>query len=72
MAYADFIDLNRTTASDKTLCDKALLLPKSKVWWISPWIALMVYKFFDKKTSATVANKFSVSGIKNENMSGSK
>ena len=28
MAYADFIYLNRTTASDKTLCDKALLLPK--------------------------------------------
>ena len=29
----------------------------------------MVYKFFDKKISATRANKFAESGIKNENIS---
>ena len=28
----------------------------------------MVYKFYDKKTSATRANKFTGSGIKNENL----
>ena len=31
--------------------------------------ASMVYKFFDKETSATSANKFAGSGIKNENIS---
>ena len=29
----------------------------------------MVYNFFDKKTSATRANKFAGSGIENENLS---
>ena len=29
----------------------------------------MVYRLFDKKTSATRANKFTGSGIKNENSS---
>ena len=28
----------------------------------------MVYEFFDKKTSATRANKFADTGIKNQNM----
>ena len=32
--------------------------------------ASVTYNFFDKKTSATRANKLAVSGIKNENMSG--
>ena len=60
MAYGDFKDLTRRTASDKILRDKAFNIdknPKHDVYHD----ASMVYKFFDKKTSTR--------GINNENMS---
>ena len=61
MAYGDFKDLTRRTASDKILRDKAFNIAKnSKYDGYQRGLASMVYKCFDKKTSG--------SGIKNENM----
>ena len=62
MAYGDFKDLTRRTASDKILRDKVFIIaenPKYDGYQIG--LASVVHKFFDKKTSAA--------GIKNENMS---
>ena len=59
MTYVDFKDLQRSVASDKILRDKALSIatnPKYDRYQLG--IASMVYKSFDKKTSATSANKF--------------
>ena len=53
MAYGDFKDLTRRTASDKTLRDKAFKIaenPKHDEYQHGH--ASMVYKFFDKKSSA--------------------
>ena len=62
MAYGDFKDLTRITASDKTLQNKAFNIAKNpKYDGYQRGLASMVYKFFDKKTSG--------SGIKNENTS---
>ena len=62
MAYGDFKDLNRGTASDKILRDKTFNIAKNpKYDGYQRGHASMVYKFFDKKTSGI--------GIKNENMS---
>ena len=61
MAYGDFKNLNRRTAADKVLHDKAFNIAKNpKYDGYQGGIASMVYKFFDKKTSG--------SGIKNENI----
>ena len=58
MAYGDFKDLNKRTASDKVLPDKTFNIAKNlKYDGYQRGLALMVYKFFDKKTSG--------SGIKN-------
>ena len=58
MAYGDFKDLNRRTAADKVLCDKAFNIAKNpKYDGYQRGLASMVYKFFDKKSSG--------SGIKN-------
>ena len=58
MAYGDFKDLNKRTASDEVLPDKAFNIAKNlKYDGYQRGLALMVYKFFDKKTSG--------SGIKN-------
>ena len=77
MAYGDFIDLTRRTASDKILRDKAFNTAKNpKYDGYQRGLASMVYKFFDKKTSATYArsetfatratqNKFAGGDIKN-------
>ena len=62
MAYGEFKDLTRRTASDKILHDKAFNIAKNpKYDGYQRTLASMVYKFFDKKTSG--------SGIKNENTS---
>ena len=47
---------------------KHLILLKIKKDRYQRGLASMVYKFLDKKTSGTRANKFADSGIKNENM----
>ena len=84
IAYRDFEDLTRRTASDKILRDKAFNIAKSpKYEGYQHGLASMVYKVFDKKTFARCArsenlatratqvtrNKFAGSGIKNGNIS---
>ena len=50
MAYEDFKDLNRRTAADKVLCDKAINTAKNpKFDRYQCGLASMVYTFFDKK-----------------------
>ena len=62
MAYEDFKDLTRRTASDKILRDKAFNIAKNpKYDGCQRGLSSMVYKFFDKKTSG--------SAFKNENIS---
>ena len=51
MAYGDFKDLKRRTASDKTLRDKAFNIAKNpKYDGYQRGLASMVYKFFDKNS----------------------
>ena len=53
MAYGDFKDLARRTASDKVLRDKAFNIAKNpKYDGYQRRLASMVYKFFDKKSSS--------------------
>ena len=50
MAYGDFKDLARRTASDKLLRDKVFNVAKnSKYDGYKSGLASMVYKFFEKK-----------------------
>ena len=52
MAYGDFKDLTRRTASDKILRDKAFNIAKNpKYDGYQRGLASMVYKFFGKKTA---------------------
>ena len=65
MAYGDFNDLNRKTATDKVLCDKTFNIAKNpKYDGYQRGLASMVYKFFDRKSFG--------SGIENENISNKK
>ena len=53
MAYGDFKDLARRTASDKVLRDKAFNIAKNpKYDGYQREFASMVYKFFDKKSAS--------------------
>ena len=55
MAYGDFKDLKRRTASDKILRDKAFNIAKNpKYDGYQRRIASMVYKFFYKKSAGSV------------------
>ena len=58
MAYGDFKDIKRRTASDKILRDKAFNIAKNpKYDGYQRGLASMVYKFFDKKsTGSGIAN----------------
>ena len=61
MAYEDFKDLTRGTASNKILHDKAFNIAKNpKYDGYQHGLASIFYKFFDEETSG--------SGIKNENI----
>ena len=52
MAYGDFKDLHRRTATDKVLRNKAFNIAKNlKYDGYQCGLASMVYKLFDKKTS---------------------
>ena len=65
MAYGDFKDLTRRTASNKILCDKAFSIPKNaKYDGYQRGLASMVYTFFDKNTSGRVL-KMTMFQIKN-------
>ena len=62
MAYGDFKDLARRTVSDKILHNRAFNIAKNpKYDGYQKGLALMVYKFFYKKTPD--------SRFKNENIS---
>ena len=51
MAYGDFKDIARRTASDKFLRDKAFNITRNpKYDGYQRGLASMVYKFFDKKS----------------------
>ena len=66
LAYGDFKDLTRRTASDKILSDKAFNIAKNpKHDGYLRGIASMVYKFYDEK-SASLTDKSGA--VKNENM----
>ena len=57
MAYGDFKDLARRTASDKVLRDKAFNIANNpKYDGYQRGLASMVYKFFDKKSKGSGAN----------------
>ena len=57
MAYRDFKDSARRTASDKVLRDKAFEIAKnSKFDGYQRGLASAIYKFFDKK-SASLTDK---------------
>ena len=63
MAYGDFKNLKRRTASDKVLRDKSFNIAKNpKYDGYEIGLASIVYKFFDKKSASsgvnTHANKF--------------
>ena len=66
MAYRDFKDLARRTASDKILKDKAFNIAKhSKYDGCQRGLASMIYKFFDKKSAILTDKSVSGSGIDN-------
>ena len=57
MAYEDFKDLARRTASDKVLRDKAFNIAKNpKYDGYQRGLASIVYKFFDKKSKGSGVN----------------
>ena len=57
MAYGDFKDLARRTASDKVLRDKAFNIAKNpKYDGYQRGLASMVYNFFDKKSKGSGVN----------------
>ena len=54
MAYGDFKDLKRRTASDKILRDKVFIIAKNpKYDGYQRGLASIVYKFFDKKSAGS-------------------
>ena len=57
MAYRDFKDIARRTASDKVLRDKAFNIAKNPTYdGYQRELASMVYKFLDKKSTGSGAN----------------
>ena len=66
MAYGDFKDLKRRTASDKTLRDKAFIIAKNpKYDGYQRGLASMVYTFFEKKSALLLDKSVSGSGVAN-------
>ena len=65
MAYGNFKDLARRTASDKALRDKAFNFAKNpKYDGYQRRLASMVYKFFDKKSKGVGVNAHANNKIK--------
>ena len=64
MAYGNFKDLARRTASDKVLRDKAFNIAKNpKYDGYQRGLVSMVYKFFDKKSASLSDKSVSGSGV---------
>ena len=69
MAYGDFKDLAKRTASDKILRDKAFDIAKNtKYDGYQRGLASMVYKFFDKKKPLVVVLIIKLNKINNLQM----
>ena len=65
MAYGDFKDLAKRTASDKILRDKAFNIAKNlKYDEYRRGLASMVYNFFDKKSADSGVNTHGNNKIK--------
>ena len=65
LAYGDFQDLERRTASDKSLRDKVLNIAKNpKYDGYQRGLASMVYKFFDRKSAGSGVNVHANNKIK--------
>ena len=70
MAYGDFKDLPRRTASDRVLSDKAFNIAENPRYdGYQRGLAAMVCKFFDKKPSGDAVTRTDKSVIKGEYMS---
>ena len=70
MAYGDFEDLTRRTASDKTLCEKEFYIAKApKHDRYQTGLTSMFYKCFNKNTSGSACILANISAVKNENIS---
>ena len=68
MAYGDFKDIARRTATDNVLCDKALNITKKlKYNGYQQGLASMVYIFLIKKASDTNKGRGINSGVVSEN-----
>ena len=66
MAYGDFKDLNRRTASNNILRDKTFTIAKNpKYNGYQRGLASMVYKFIDKKSTLLTDKSVSDSGVSN-------
>ena len=66
MAYGDFKDLKRRTASDKILRDKAFNIAKNpKYDGYQRGLASMFYNFFDKESASLPDKSVSGSGVAN-------
>ena len=66
MAYRDFKDLSRRTASDKVLRDQAFNVAKNpKYDEYQRGLASVVYRFFDKKFASLTDKSVSGSGVIN-------
>ena len=64
IAYGDFKDLKRRTASDKILRDKAFNISKNpKYDGYQRGLAFMIYKFFDKISASLTDKSVSGSGV---------
>ena len=69
IAYGDFEDLPRRTASDKILRDKSFNIAKNpKYDGYQHELASMVYKFFDRKYSGSAVTHADNSAIKSKIM----
>ena len=69
MACGDYMNLPRRAAADKALRDKAFIIAKNQKYdGYQRGCASFIYKFFDKKCSATRANKFAGSSVRSEIM----
>ena len=69
IAYGDFEDLPRRTASDKMLRDKSFNIAKNPKYDGCQYeLASMVYTFFDKKYSGSAVTLVDKSAIKSKNM----
>ena len=69
MAHGDFKDLTRRTASEKILYDKAFNIAKHpRPHEYQRGLVSMVYKFFDKRYSATRAKKCAGGAAESKNV----